>query len=155
MRYNNHSVLEYDFTFWLPNVSHCNCYCLVQRRSNSADYVQALIFSCLEIDFAIISASIPIFWPAIKTAWSQITVTREVIVISESRYDDTHKDDLELAVKSTLSLKTHKSTDSLVAGEIMDGKSFYVNTQPEPRKLQVLPSTQKPRLSWGGTPLKG
>ena len=45
LKHNNRGVLVYDYTFWLPEV---------------------LIFSCLEIDFAIEYASIPIFWPTFK-----------------------------------------------------------------------------------------
>lgn len=111
-----------------------------------------MIFSCLEIDFAIICASIPIFWPAVKAAWSQIMVTKEVIVTSESR---AHPDDLEMGVERTMSLKSNTSTENLVTGEIMDGKSFYVYTRPAQSKmLQITPVVRTLRKSWGGTPLK-
>ncbi|KAJ4367768.1 hypothetical protein N0V86_009890 [Didymella sp. IMI 355093] len=133
LKYNNRGVMMYDYSYWLPEV---------------------LIFSCLEVDFAIISASIPIFWPAVKAAWNQITVTKEVIVTSESRYDDAHLNDLNMDVERTVSLKSEKSTEGLVCGENMAGKSFYVDTRPAPSKMLQIPSRAKmTRVSWGGTPL--
>ncbi|KAF1923477.1 uncharacterized protein M421DRAFT_326036 [Didymella exigua CBS 183.55] len=135
LKYNNRDVLMYDYTYWLPGV---------------------LIFSCLEVDFAIMCASIPIFWPAVKAAWSQITVTKEVIVISESRYEDAHSDVLELGMERTVSLKSNKSTEGLVAIGNMDRKSSYIDTQPaESKMLQIPPLAQTTRMSWGGTPLNG
>jgi hypothetical protein len=131
LKYNNRGVLMYDFSYWLPEV---------------------LLFSCLEVDFAIICASMPIFWPTVKAAWNQITVTKEVIVISEPRVKDTHKDDLEMDIERTTSLKSHKSTEGLVAGESMEGRSFYIDSHP--RALQIPPLAQITRISWGGTPLK-
>lgn len=117
--------------------------------------MQVLIFSCLEVDFAIICASIPIFWPAVKAAWGNITVTKEVIVSSESRRDDANIDDFELDVERTVSLKSNKSTEGLVAGENMDGKSFYIEALPaESKTLQIPPIAQTARISWGGTLLK-
>ena len=152
LKNNNRGVVMYDYTYWLPEVSHHSS-CRSCEMSFITHYVQVLIFSCLEVDFAIICASIPIFWPAVIATWSQITVTREVIVTSESRVDCAHLEDLALGVKRTLSLKSNKSTEGLVAGESMDGRSFYIDTHSEPRKLHVLPSVQYPRISWGGTPL--
>lgn len=56
-----------DFTWWYP---------------------LTLIFSCLEVDFAIICASIPIFWPVIVASLPQIFVTKEVIVTHHKRFSD-------------------------------------------------------------------
>lgn len=104
---------------------------------------------------AIICASIPIFWPAMKAAWNQITVTKEVIVISELRYEDRTPDDLELGPERTVSMNSNSSTEGLVAGENMDGKSFYVDAQPsQSKQLRIPPVNQALRKSWGGTPLK-
>ena len=103
---------------------------------------------------AIICASIPIFWPAMKAAWNQITVTKEVMVISESRYKDPNPDDLELGPERIVSMNSNTSTEGLVAGENMDGKSFYVDARPsQSKKLHIPPVTQALRKSWGGTPL--
>jgi hypothetical protein len=133
LKYHNRGVVMYDYTFWLPEV---------------------LIFSCLEIDFAIICASIPIFWPTVKNAWSQITVTREVIVTTESRCNDADRDDVEMNSARATSLRSHKSTEGLVDGEVMEGKSFYIESLPGPRALRIPPLGQTTRMSWGGTILE-
>lgn len=84
-------------------------------------------------------ASITIFWPAVKAAWSHVTVTEEIIVTSELRYDDAHTDDRKLGAERATSLKSNRSMEGLVAVENMQGKSFYFDTQSEPRVLQNLP----------------
>jgi hypothetical protein len=113
-----------------------------------------VLITCLEVDFAIICASIPIFWPAVKAAWNQITVTKEVIVISESRYEDVHPDNLELGAERTVSLNSKISTEGLVAGENMDGKSSYIDARSAQSKTLRMPLVaQVLRKSWGGTPL--
>lgn len=109
----------------------------------------------LQVDFAIICASIPIFWPAVKAAWNQITVTKEVIVTSESRFEDAYSENLELGVERTVSLNSSTSAEGLVAGENMDGKSFYIDSRPvQSKTLQIPAVVQTLRKSWGGTPLK-
>ncbi|KZM20215.1 hypothetical protein ST47_g8651 [Ascochyta rabiei] len=130
LKYNNRGVIMYDYTFWLPEV---------------------LAFSCLEVDFAIICASMPIFWPTVKTAWSQITVTREIIVTNELRFIDTDKHDLEANLERTTSIQSYESTEGLVNGENMEGKTFYHEPHPRPRALMIPPLEQTARMSWGGT----
>lgn len=129
LRYNHHGVLMYDYTFWLPEVQ---------------------IFSCLEVDFAIICASMPIFWPTVMAAWNQIHVTQEVIVTVENRHDaDTR--DVEMA--ETGSLKSHASTEGLMAGGGKQGRSFYIEDLPVPRIVKIQPIEDTVRMSWGGTAL--
>ena len=46
-----------------------------------------VILSCLEIDLAIICASMPIFWPIIEKSFAAILVSYEVEIVEE-RVDD-------------------------------------------------------------------
>ncbi|KAL5113419.1 hypothetical protein ACEQ8H_008716 [Pleosporales sp. CAS-2024a] len=62
-KYNNMPTML-NFTWWMPEV---------------------LTFSCLEVDFAIMCASMPIFWPSVMAAWTEILVTSEVTVVHNSR----------------------------------------------------------------------
>jgi hypothetical protein len=55
-----------DFTWWSPTL---------------------IVLSCLEVDLAIICASMPIFWPIIEKSLSAIFVSYEVQVVEE-RVDD-------------------------------------------------------------------
>ena len=55
-----------DYTWWTPSL---------------------IILSCLEIDLAIICASMPIFWPIIEKSFASIFVSYEVRVVEE-RVDD-------------------------------------------------------------------
>lgn len=65
---NNQGTLEsMDFTWWYP---------------------LTLIISCIELDFAIICGSLPIFWPKVVVYLAQIFVTNEVHVTHHSRLDD-------------------------------------------------------------------
>lgn len=59
IKHNPKDIKNVDFTWWYP---------------------LALIFSCLEVDFAITCASMPIFWPVLVASLPQIFVTKEVIV---------------------------------------------------------------------------
>jgi hypothetical protein len=47
-----------------------------------------IVLSCLEIDLAIICASMPIFWPIIEKSLAGIFVSREVDVTEERVEDD-------------------------------------------------------------------
>ncbi|KAG9202953.1 hypothetical protein G6514_003734 [Epicoccum nigrum] len=60
-------IKSYDFTWWYPEV---------------------LIISCLEVDFAIICASMPIFWPTMVANLNAIFVTKEVHVTHTDRVQD-------------------------------------------------------------------
>ncbi|KAF2129413.1 hypothetical protein P153DRAFT_356991 [Dothidotthia symphoricarpi CBS 119687] len=79
-----------DFTWWYPEV---------------------LIFSCLEVDFAIMCASMPIFWPTVVASWSQIFVTKEVRVTHQLLDDDGSGDHYEMNRPS--SFKSQHSQEGL------------------------------------------
>ncbi|KAH8660490.1 hypothetical protein BX600DRAFT_499645 [Xylariales sp. PMI_506] len=56
-----------------------------------------IVLAALEIDLALICASLPVFWPAIEKTLSQIFVTREVEVVSEiDAQSDLNNDEAEL-----------------------------------------------------------
>lgn len=56
-----------DFTWWAP---------------------PAVILSCLEIDLAIMVASMPVFWPVVESSFAAIFVTHEVQITEHRRLDD-------------------------------------------------------------------
>ncbi|CAI6337986.1 unnamed protein product [Periconia digitata] len=56
-----------DFTWWAPH---------------------ALLLSCLEIDLAIMVASMPVFWPVMESSFSAIFVTHEVHITEHRRLED-------------------------------------------------------------------
>lgn len=125
MRYNNRGYAMYDFTFWWPEVA---------------------LFGCLEVDFAIICASIPIFWPTMMAAWTQITVTHEVIVTSESHpYTDHEAKEMELDRIIPESLKRQDSTEGLVDCERMEERVI----------VRDPPVSKMARNHWKSTALGG
>ncbi|KAF2792206.1 hypothetical protein K505DRAFT_418599 [Melanomma pulvis-pyrius CBS 109.77] len=67
VRNHQDTLASMDFTWWFP---------------------LTLIISCIELDFAIICASLPIFWPKVVVYLAQIFVTNEVHVTHHSRLDD-------------------------------------------------------------------
>jgi hypothetical protein len=73
-----------DFTWWAPS---------------------SIILSCLEIDLAIICASVPIFWPVIQKSFAAIFVSFEV-EIKEYRLEHMKSNGRE-------SLKSNSSTASI------------------------------------------
>ena len=75
---------SFDFTWWYP---------------------LTMIVAAIEIDFAIICASIPIFWPVIVAALPQIFVTQEVLVTHHQRLPDSSNNDYELG--RTYSVKSN------------------------------------------------
>jgi hypothetical protein len=105
LKYNN-TVMMYDFTWWMPEV---------------------LIFSNLEVDFAIMCASMPIFWPSVMAAWTEIFVTQEVTVVHDrrSRFIDPRTVPLELSHK-----KSHESTLGLTRSRTPEGP-FFATFDPE------------------------
>lgn len=67
-------------------------YTIVNNRAATSPYVDytwwapvSIVLSCLEIDLAIICASMPIFWPVLESKLSQIFVTHEVHVTEHRR----------------------------------------------------------------------
>lgn len=103
LKYNN-TITMYDFTWWWPEV---------------------LIFSCLEVDFAIMCASMPIFWPTVMAAWTEIFVTSEVVVTNDrlSQYIDPQTNGMKS--DQSLSLKSHTSTESLTRNLSQSGTCWY------------------------------
>ncbi|KAF2829541.1 hypothetical protein CC86DRAFT_191100 [Ophiobolus disseminans] len=91
VKYNNTNDM-YDFTWWLPGV---------------------LFFSCLEVDFALMCASMPIFWPMVVAAWSDIFVTSEVIVSHRRRSQHLGNNASFFELDGATSLKSHASTDGM------------------------------------------
>jgi hypothetical protein len=91
-----------DFTWWYPFT---------------------LILSCLEVDFAIMCASMPIFWPVVFASLSQIFVTKEVRVTHHQRLTGSSEQGMcigaeyELGDGRTTSLKSHTSRDGLTGNE--------------------------------------
>ncbi|KAL5395152.1 hypothetical protein PMIN04_008225 [Paraphaeosphaeria minitans] len=132
LKYNHRGIIMYDYTFWLPEVQ---------------------VFSCLEIDFAIMCASMPIFWPSVMAAWNQIYVTKEVIVtVSVERRYDSNKDDLEMAMAS--SVRSNESTEDMVTGHSTEGRPFFIEDLTALRIVQIKSPEETLRMSWGGTALK-
>ena len=55
------------------------------------------MLSALEVDLAVICASIPVFWPVLKTAGWEVFITKEVHVESQSRHNSRDSELMELA----------------------------------------------------------
>lgn len=117
----------WDFTFWYPEV---------------------LIISCLEVDFAIMTASMPIFWPTVVASLGQIFVTNEVRVTHHQRLEDNSRDHFEMGRSN--SLKSSTSTQGLTG----DQKPYYTdnfggagkNSSAGFTQVEVQPYAQKPRI---------
>lgn len=124
-------ITGWDFTFWYPEV---------------------LIISCLEIDFAIMTASMPIFWPTVVASWGQIFVTNEVRVTHHQRLnDDNSRDHFEMGRSN--SLKSSTSTQGLTRLPSGDQKPYFLDSFEAAKKLnlgyshvEVQPQDQKPRV---------
>ncbi|KAH6659913.1 hypothetical protein BKA67DRAFT_641088 [Truncatella angustata] len=48
----------------------------------------SIILAVLEVDFAAICASTPIFWPVLEERWGSIFITQEIKITREDRYTD-------------------------------------------------------------------
>lgn len=83
-------------------------------------YPEVLIISCLEVDFAIICASMPIFWPTVLTNWNAIFVTKEVHVTHQDRVQD-------FEMGRPTSLKSTASQEGLTKLPSGEQKSYYYN----------------------------
>lgn len=79
-----------------------------------------MIISCLEVDFAIICASMPIFWPTVVTNWTAIFVTKEVHVTHTDRVQD-------FEMGRPTSLKSTVSQEGLTKLPSGEQKSYYYN----------------------------
>lgn len=91
LRQNKDTFSSVDFTWWNP---------------------PTLIISCLEVDFAIMCASMPIFWPVIVASLAQIFVTREVRVTSHQQLPEDGGLDFEMG-RPNSSLKSSSSQEGL------------------------------------------
>lgn len=94
----------YDFTWWMPEV---------------------LIFSCLEVDFAIMCASMPIFWPSVMAKWTEIFVTQEVIVVHDRRSRYIEASELDEQMQRASRKKSNDSSIALTETISAPGKSFF------------------------------
>jgi hypothetical protein len=90
------TIKALDFTWWYPEV---------------------LIISCLEIDFAIMCASMPIFWPAVVANFNAIFITNEVHI--------THQDRNEFEMGRPTSLKSTVSQEGLTKLSSDEQRAFY------------------------------
>jgi hypothetical protein len=132
LKYNN-TVTQYDFTWWLPEV---------------------LIFSCLEVDFAIMCASVPIFWPTVVAAWTEIFVTQEVTVIHDRRSRFLEYRPAFLELQRAPSLNTKDSTERLKKSTSLEERPWFLSFDPETGKgpgsgftqVAVQPNSQKARV---------
>lgn len=98
-KHSTDAIKSFDFTWWYPEV---------------------LIISCLEVDFAIICASMPIFWPTVVTNWNAIFVTKEVHVVHQDRVQD-------FEMGRPTSLKSTASQEGLTKLPSGEQKSYYFN----------------------------
>ncbi|KAF1944326.1 hypothetical protein EJ02DRAFT_442619 [Clathrospora elynae] len=129
-KHNQNLTQSFDFTWWYPEV---------------------LIFSCLEVDFAIMCASVPIFWPTVVASCSHIFVTSEVRISHHQRLNNNSRDEFEML--RTHSMKSTASTEGLNSTASLEQKSFYngYDTETgrdrriETTKVQVQPYAQPPR----------
>ncbi|KAJ4379649.1 hypothetical protein N0V86_004831 [Didymella sp. IMI 355093] len=111
-KHSSEAINAFDFSWWYPEV---------------------LIISCLEVDFAIICASMPIFWPTVVTNWNAIFVTKEVHVVHQDRFQD-------FEMGRPTSLKSTASQEGLTKFPSGEQKSYYYNdfgAEAGPRKNQA------------------
>ncbi|CAN9083987.1 hypothetical protein CC77DRAFT_570393 [Alternaria alternata] len=128
-KHSQSKTQSFDFTWWYPEV---------------------LIISCLEVDFAIMCASMPIFWPTVIANWSHIFVTNEVRVTHHQRLADDSRDNFEL-VRNT-SLKSVGSVEGLARAS-GEQQAVYNGFDPETGKdgrfaimqVEVQPHAQESR----------
>ncbi|KAJ4357757.1 uncharacterized protein N0V89_002333 [Didymosphaeria variabile] len=111
-------------------------YSIVDNRAATSPYIDftwwtpiSIILSCLEIDLAIMCASMPIFWPVIEESFAAIFVTREVQITEQRRYSFADRGlAYELEHSDTMrrqaSVKTQStSRESLVITRLESGKN--------------------------------
>lgn len=98
-KHSGEPLQGWDFTWWYP---------------------ETLIFSCLEVDFAIICASMPIFWPTVVANFNAIFVTKEVHITHQDRVQD-------FEMGRATSLKSTSSQEGLTRLPSGEQKSYYYN----------------------------
>jgi hypothetical protein len=99
-KHKNNDPNSVDFTWWYP---------------------LTMIFSCLEVDFAIMCASMPIFWPVIVASLNGVFITKEVHVVAHSRYNK----DEEYEMGRPTSLKSSLSQEGLTRAGMSDLPTDY------------------------------
>ncbi|KAF9738537.1 hypothetical protein PMIN06_001699 [Paraphaeosphaeria minitans] len=112
-------------------------YSIVDNRAATYPYIDftwwtpiSIILSCLEIDLAIMCASMPIFWPVIEESFAAIFVTREIQITEQRRYSFADRGlAYELEHSDTMrrqaSVKTQStSRESLVVTREVSGKNL-------------------------------
>lgn len=98
-KHSQGTIKSYDYSFW---------------------YSEVLIISCLEVDFAIMCASMPIFWPTVVTNFNAIFVTKEVHITHQDRIQD-------FEMGRPTSLKSMASQEGLTKLSSSEQKSHYYN----------------------------
>ena len=116
---------------------------------NRGNMVEAL--RNYEIDFAIMTASMPIFWPSVVASWGQIFVTNEVRVTHHQRLNDNSRDHFEMGRSN--SLKSSTSTQGFIRPGSGDQKTYYLDSFDAAKKpnigvsrVEVQPQDQNPRV---------
>jgi hypothetical protein len=120
-------------------------YSIVDNRAATHPYIDftwwtpiSIILSCLEIDLAIMCASMPIFWPVIEESFAAIFVTREVQITEQRRYSFADRGlayELEHsdAMQRQPSVKTQStSRESLVITRELSGKQHLDDHYRDP-----------------------
>ncbi|PSN68649.1 hypothetical protein BS50DRAFT_619467 [Corynespora cassiicola Philippines] len=113
-------------------------YTIVVNRAGTHPYIDftwwppiSIILSCLEIDLAIICASMPIFWPVIEKSFDKIFVTHEVHIVEEHR--DISRSGLAYELEHTKPVTRNASVksasghsrESLTREETRDVEGYY------------------------------
>lgn len=119
-----------------------------------------IILTCLEIDLAIICASMPIFWPVLEKSFSAIFVSYEVQIVEERNenyglaYELEHrKCATEGSLKSS-STSTHELTEN-GDDEDVARRGFTVGVDPLSEEAKMgglrtdIKSTPKPKWQLG------
>ncbi|KAF2441746.1 hypothetical protein P171DRAFT_456729 [Karstenula rhodostoma CBS 690.94] len=127
-------------------------YSIVNNRAATYPYLDftwwtpiSTILSCVEIDLAIMCASMPIFWPVLQESIAAIFVTHEVQVTEQRRYSFAdrglayeleHRD----AMRRHSSVKTQStSRESLVIAREVSGKNAHQHYRDPYLAAQVDP----------------
>ncbi|KAF2004880.1 hypothetical protein P154DRAFT_21289 [Amniculicola lignicola CBS 123094] len=101
LRTKNYLTLTAIFLFGAVVVftSVWRLYTIIEHRAATKPYIDftwwaptSILLSCLEIDLAVICASMPVFWPVLEKSFSQIFVTYEVKITEHRRYDNIELD---------------------------------------------------------------
>jgi hypothetical protein len=108
----------------------------------------SILLACLEVDIAVLAASMPVFWPVILRVLGPIFVTQEVHVTREPRW---RQSDVELECASMHSeAELHRKSS---AATINRGKDAYVVERICPVNDAERPvhSTIEVHGEWDGT----